>query len=129
MFRKYGPGKFNVLIDEYLYEVVLDTSWLEDECSYGEGDGWWGLIVNDADNLLNEVARLSKEAGEDLTDEEREYLSPNKYVGYIISEDSQGFVDVNAYSDKETLMSKWEGLKEEVEGQQEEEDESEVASE
>lgn len=43
-----GPGKFegchDLRLAEALYEVSLDTSWLDEDYGYGDGGGWFGRI-------------------------------------------------------------------------------------
>jgi hypothetical protein len=97
--RPYGPGKFTTILDQYVYQVSLDGGCDEEE-SFGDGQGWYGIMRNgrtifrDHDPLL-----------ETLNAAEQELLTSS--AGVILSEDSQGFVYVSYYEDKERLERKW----------------------
>ena len=41
--RAYGPGKFYTVLDSYAFGVTLDGGADEEE-SYPEGGGWYGLL-------------------------------------------------------------------------------------
>lgn len=97
--RPYGPGKFNTMLDAYVYQVSLDGGCDEEE-SFGDGQGWYGIMRNgrtifrDHDPLL-----------EALNTDEQELLTSS--AGVILSEDSQGFVYVRYYEDKDKLERTW----------------------
>ena len=97
--RPYGPGKFTTLLDQYVYSVSLDGGADEEE-SYGNGEGWYGLMRNGRTIFRDHDPML-----ETLTPEEQELLTGS--AGVILSEDSQGFVYVSYYDDAETLEAKW----------------------
>lgn len=97
--RPYGPGKFNTILDQYVYTVSLDGGADEEESS-GNGDGWYGImrhgytIFRDHDPML-----------ESLNEDEQEQLTSS--AGVILREDSQGFVYVTYYDTKEELEADW----------------------
>lgn len=97
--RPYGPGKFSTILDQYVYTVSLDGGADEEE-SYGDGGGWYGLMRNgrtifrDHDPLL-----------ETLNADEQELLTSS--AGVILQEDSNGFVYVTYYADADELESAW----------------------
>lgn len=98
--RPYGPGKFNTILDAYVYSVSLDggcDSEAGDVSEYGE---WYGLMRNG-----RTIFRDNDPFLEPLNDEEREHLTSS--AGVIIREDSQGFVFVNYFDSEENLDKKW----------------------
>lgn len=108
--RPYGPGKFNTILDQYVYTVSLDGGCDEEE-TYG--DSWYGIMRNgrtifrDHDPLL-----------ETLNAAEQEQLTSS--TGVIIYQDSQGFVYVDYYASKEALESAWAKIQEECADESEE---------
>jgi hypothetical protein len=117
--RPYGPGKFDTILDSYIYSVSLDGG-CDSECGdVGETGRWYGLmrhghtIFRDHDPFL-----------ETLNDAERELLTGG--AGVIISEDFCGFVSVD-YFDTETeldeMWAKIEAEQQELAEEQEQEEE------
>ena len=98
--RPYGPGKFNTILDSYVYSVSLDGGCDEESGSVEETGRWYGLmrhgqtIFRDHDPFL-----------ETLTSEEQEKLT--SCAGVILSEDSQGFVYVSYYDTDKQLDDAW----------------------
>ena len=96
--RPYGLGKFNTILDSYVYRVSLDGGC--DEESNSDAGIWYGIMRNgrtifrDHDPLL-----------EMLTPEEQEKLTSS--AGVILHEDSNGFVYVDYYATKEELETAW----------------------
>lgn len=97
--RPYGPGKFNTILDQYVYSVSLYGGADEEE-SYGDGSGWYGLmrhgrsIFRDHDPML-----------ETLNVDEQELLTSS--AGVILYEDSNGFVYVTYYDTDSQLDAAW----------------------
>ena len=96
--RSYGPGKFDTIVDSYVYSVSLDGGCDEE---LGDSDiGWYGLMRNgqtifrDHDPLL-----------ETLNEAEQELLTSS--AGVILSEDSQGFVGVDYFDTEAKLDKAW----------------------
>lgn len=102
--RPYGPGKFSTILDAYVYDVSCSGG-TEDEAGTTETGRWYGImrggrsIFKDHDPFL-----------ESLNDAERNQLE--SCAGVIISEDSQGFVDVDYYDTAEQLESAWAEIEE-----------------
>jgi len=100
--RSYGPGKFNTILDEYVYQVSLDGG-CDDEISDAEASAWFGLMRNgrtifkDHDPLL-----------ETLNEAEQEKLTSS--AGVILSEDSNGFVYVDYYKTEDELNAAWDRI-------------------
>ena len=97
--RPYGPGKFNTMLDAYVYQVSLDGGCDEEE-SLGDGQGWYGIMRNGRTIFRDHDPML-----ETLNTDEQELLTSS--AGVILSEDSQGFVYVSYYEDKDKLERKW----------------------
>ncbi len=98
--RSYGLGKFDTILDSYVYQVSLDGG-PDEECGDSSmGAGWFGLlrdgktIFRDHDPLL-----------ETLTEEEQETLT--SCAGVIISESSDGFVDCEYFDTDTELETAW----------------------
>jgi hypothetical protein len=98
--RPYGPGKFNTILDSYVYSVSLEGGCDEEEGSVSECGEWYGIMRNgrtifrDHDPLL-----------ETLNTAEQERLTSS--AGVILREDSQGFVTVDYYDPDESLELAW----------------------
>ena len=105
--RSYGPGKFSTIIDSYAYDASLDC--VEDQCGEADCGGWYGLLTaGDETGLLSMVPHGR------TTLSESQFLKSQ--AGCILFEDSQGFVDVTYYTDRDELLADWKVLSSEVEG-------------
>jgi len=95
--RPYGQGKFNTMLDAYVYEVSREGRTEEDCRMY---DSWCGImreglsIFKDHDPTCDE-----------LTDEEYQQLL--RCAGIIMTENSDGFVHVAYYDDQKSLETVW----------------------
>ncbi len=112
--RRAGPGKFEggTIVDSLLHVLSLDG--VDDEIGEADTTGWFGLVTwesGEVVTLLNEVAE--EEGEEPLNEAEVREYSPT--VGAVIGENSQGFVSVKWYDDKETLRQEWDAVVEEIE--------------
>jgi len=100
--RTYGPGKFNTILDSYVYQVSLDGG-CDDEIGSVDEGGWFGLMRNghtifkDHDPLL-----------ETLNEAEREKLTSS--AGVILSEDSNGFLSVDYFNTDAELDEAWDRI-------------------
>jgi hypothetical protein len=98
--RPYGPGKFNTILDSYVYSVSLDGGCDEEEGNVSESGEWYGVmrhgrtIFRDPDPLL-----------ETLNTAEQDKLTSS--AGVILREDSNGFVSVDYYDTDEALEVAW----------------------
>ncbi len=101
--RSYGPGKFNTILDSYVYSVSLDGGTDDELGSVSENGRWYGLmrhgrtIFRDHDPLL-----------ETLNETEQDMLT--SAAGVILTEDSQGFVYVEYFETTETLDAVWSAI-------------------
>ena len=107
MIRDYGPGKFDTILDSYVYDVSLDGG-CDDECgSVGESGRWYGLMRDGST-----VFRDHDPFCESLNDEERDLLSSS--AGVILTEDSYGFVWVYYIDNAKDLESDWQEIVDKV---------------
>jgi hypothetical protein len=102
--RPYGPGKFNTMLDAYIYKLSLNGC--DDETgSVDEIGEWYGLLKGiQVDGPFCDVA-----AAAELTDDEKQVLREHK-AGCIVAADSQGFVDVTYYATRKALDKSWRQL-------------------
>src|SRR5262245_13454359 len=100
MIRPYGPGKFDTVLDSYVYSVSLDGG-CDSECgSVDETGRWCGLMRHGSTIFRDHDPML-----ETLNSEEQEKLTG--CAGVILSEDSQGFVSVDYFETQAELDAAW----------------------
>jgi hypothetical protein len=103
--RSYGPGKFNTIVDSYVYQVSCDGGCDDERGSVNENGEWFGLmrhgstIFRDHDPLL-----------ETLNEAEAEQIKSS--AGVILREDSQGFVHVEYFNSADALDKAWQEIAE-----------------
>jgi hypothetical protein len=108
--RSYGPGKFNTMLDAYVYAVSLDGGCDAEEGDTNEYGRWYGLmrhgrtIFRDHDPML-----------ESLNEAEQEQLTG--CAGVIITEDAQGFVYVKYFDTNAQLNAEWREIEAEFSGE------------
>lgn len=103
MPRSYGPGKFSTILDSYVYELTLDGGADEEE-SYPEGGGWYGLVRVDS-ATRRRVVEIAREHGDDLTPEEEEELGRAQAV--ILFERSDGLVESEWFTSARKAEKAW----------------------
>jgi len=104
--RGYGPGKFYTILDGYVYTSTLDGG-PDDEVSYPEGEGWYGLVKftkSDAEALQ----RLANEESDNLTQEEIDQVRES--AGVILFERSDGIVEAEWYDSPRDLKNDWDSI-------------------
>lgn len=109
--RPYGHGKFHTLIDSYAYAVTLDGGADEEE-SYEEGGGWYGLlwIDDDSADTIRKNALDAEVLGEGLNRDEERLLDES--VAVIFFERSDGIVDADWFGNKQDAEAAWEEIQE-----------------
>jgi len=112
MIRPYGPGKFFTILDAYVYSVSLDGG--ADEETATVNGSWYGLMRHGQTIFKDHDPGL-----ESLNEEEREQLT--SAAGVIISENSDGFVQVSYFDEKEKLEASWAAIQAEYAATEEEE--------
>jgi len=117
--RSYGPGKFNTLLDSYVYGLTLDGG-ADEEVSLGDGNGWYGFVGLGHDEVESVRDSMEKD-GEPITTEEDELLESSPAV--ILFERSDGLVEANWFDDLDEAEKQWAAIEEDFEGDDEDEDE------
>lgn len=120
--RSYGPGKFYKLIDSYAYGITLDGA--DEEASYGEGNGWYGLLrLNKATrDSIHQAAHYEED---DLTEEESDLLSDS--VAIIFFERSDGIVEADWFDDMKKADKQWDEIEADTESDEDDEEEEDDA--
>ena len=104
--RSYGPGKFDTILDSYVYAVSLDGG-CDAECGGVQSGGWHGMMRH-GHSIFRDHAPFC----EPLNDAERNALQ--SCAGVIITEDSQGFVGVEYFDTMESLDDAWREIEQAV---------------
>lgn len=97
--RSYGPGQFDLHLDQFVYEITLHG--MCDECGSVDTIGWHAVVYapfNFGDYGIEN----------DLNAEELAFLA--SHTGCIIRQDSNGFVDIDYYESSEELESDWQAI-------------------
>jgi hypothetical protein len=118
--RLYGPGKFRTILDSYAYDLVGDGV-IDEETSYPEGGGWYGLIRID-EGVRDVIAERAEKDEEDLTEWELDWLKSHKAI--IFFERSDGIVEADWYKSLKTAETAWGEIEEQVGAAYEDEDET-----
>jgi len=122
--RSYGPGKYSKIIDSYAYDVAIDGA-LDEEESYPDGGGWYGLLLLDK-QARDAIRQAGHYAEDDLTKDEKNLLDDSAAV--IFFERSDGIVEVDWFENKQEALDAWTKIEEEFaepdEDEPEEDDEA-----
>jgi hypothetical protein len=118
--RRYGPGKFDTVLDSYVYVVSMDGT--DEELGEAETFGWYGLMYGGRD-LVDAVESEVEDADDELTDAEREQLAAAQ--GVLLHEDEHGFVGVTYFDTKDELRKEWQAVEDDYEDFLEESEEDE----
>ena len=98
--RLLGPGKFSAVVDQYVWQVSLDSGGCDEEVSHPDGMGWAGLFRNGRTVFQDNDPNLEK-----LTEMERELVQTAAII--ILQEDSQGFVTITYHTDEAEGEEEW----------------------
>jgi len=112
-----GPGKFSTNLDAYAYELTTDGG-ADEEASYGEGNGWYGLI------WINPSTRKSiqKIAADDVALDEDDDEVLNGSGAVILFERSDGIVEADWFDDQDKAEKAWAAILADTEGEEDDED-------
>lgn len=102
--RPYGPGKYETILDAVVDAAYGTLGHYTDTVGSVDELGHYTFIVAETtlwDELSSEVAKY-------LTAEELDYLRDK--VACIIHEDSQGFVSINYYTNREVAAKLWRAI-------------------
>lgn len=101
--RAYGPGKFNTILDSAVFNLAQDGV---DEELADQGYGWRGKIVVDTTNGWELGTDVDNNVPDPkLNPAEIEFL--NLQVGCILTETTDGHVDIEYFEDPEALQGRW----------------------
>ena len=116
--RLLGPGKFSAVVDQYVWQVSLDSGGCDEEVSHPDGMGWAGLFRNGRTVFQDNDPNLEK-----LTEMERELVQTAAII--ILQEDSQGFVTITYHTDEAEGEEEWSQIEADFpeDGEEEYEDE------
>ncbi len=119
--RRYGPGKFDTILDSYVYRLSLDGA--ESVGDVSEIGIVYSRVKLGPDAVKDIEAEIEREKDDPLTDEERELVKDS--FGAILTENDQGFVSVDYFDTEKEYNSDWKEIEEEVDSMYEEEEEEE----
>ena len=109
--RSYGPGKFHTILDSYAHEVAIDG--IDEEESYPDGGGWYGLLWLDESARDAVVDTAIDQYRDKLTSEETKLLNSAKAI--IFFERSDGIVEAKWFYNKKEAKEDWAKIQEEFE--------------
>jgi len=101
--RPYGPGKFSTILDEYVYQVSIESGCDDEESDEFSGE-WVGMMRHGRTIFRDHDPFLEK-----LNQAERDKLE--SCAGVILREDSNGFVYVTYYSTEAELDAAWNAIR------------------
>ena len=106
---KRAPGKFNDDLAAAIYAASLDGGPDEEVGSTMEAPGTWAGLMRDGRDLARalEANEADPQTRVGVTAEELEFLRREGSAGVIITERSDGFVDVAYYDDPAALEKDW----------------------
>lgn len=119
--RRYGPGKFNTILDSVIYEMIGDGMG-DESCGDVSEVGFYAEKISLGKDAVKEAERIGAE-DDGLTDEEVEMVRDS--VGAIMVENDQGFVTVDYYDNEKEFEKDWEEVQKDASPEDEEEEESE----
>jgi hypothetical protein len=118
--RKADLGKFEggLYIDQYAFDITLDG--VDDEIGDVSEQGiWYGKIYRGTETVYSLIKKRMDDDEDKMTPEEEEYLAD--VIGIIVSEDDQGFVNVDYYESDEDLKKDWDKIVDDMSEDDEEE--------
>lgn len=101
--RPYGPGKFDTILDAYVYSVSGDGGPDEQAGDSSDGPAWYGLMRNGRTIFRDHDPFL-----ETLNADEQKQLT--ECAGVIICEASSGSVEVTYYATADQLQAAWDQI-------------------
>jgi hypothetical protein len=105
-------GKFDSALDRAVYGVTLHGMVDDEVGSSSESPGLWAGMMTDGKGIAEAIVSLEESEG--VTPADYEYLETDGKAGVILTESSDGFVDVKYYAKKSDLDADWEECLEEL---------------
>lgn len=112
---KRGAGKFDSDLDAAIYSLSLDGG-PDEEASYGDGNGSYGLMRDGADiaKAIVDRRRFAPEEVEGVDADDLEFLRTTGKAGAIFYERSDGIVEVSYYQSKADMDRDWAKVEEDT---------------
>jgi hypothetical protein len=123
--RRYGPGKFNTILDSVIYGMIGDGMG-DESCGDVSEVGFAAEKISLGKDAVKEAERIAAE-DDGLTDEEVEMIEDS--VGAIMVENDQGFVTVDYYDDEKEFEKDWEEIQDDASPEDEDEEDEEAEEE
>lgn len=117
--RSYGPGKFHNVIDEYVYEIVMN-GFGDDSLSYEDAGGGYDLVTFDK-GTADTIRKFAEENDDELTEEEEDLIEETAAV--ILFTRSDGIIEATWFKSEQKAERTWAKLEEEFAGEEDEGDE------
>jgi hypothetical protein len=108
--RAYGHGKFNTLLDSYIYDCACDGTWGE-LAGDSETSGSYASVEL-GPHAVRLIREKAKSNGDKLNAAEEHKIRSS--YGAICREGSQGFVDCSYYRTKKAFKQAWDKVEEHV---------------
>lgn len=128
--RRYGPGKYNLIVDSYVHSTILEGMG-DESCGDVSEVGFAADSVLLGSDSLDEIERIAAEDKSGLrgglTDEERDLIKES--YGAIVVENDQGFVTVDYYDTQKEFDKDWAEVQDDADGEEEEGEEEEEEAE
>jgi hypothetical protein len=116
--RRYGPGKFNTILDSVIYQMIGEGMG-DESCGDVSEVGFYAEKIGLGPDAVKEAERIIDENGDGpLTDEERKMIEES--VGAIMAENDQGFVTVDYYDKEKEFDKDWAEVEDDASGEDEE---------
>jgi hypothetical protein len=109
--RSYGPGKFSTILDGYAFDVALDGG-IDEEESYPDGGGWYGLLLLDKSSR-EAIHQTAHYAEDDLTEGEDNLLADSAAI--LFFERSDGIVETDWFDTRKEALDEWADIQKEFE--------------
>jgi hypothetical protein len=120
--RRYGPGKFNTILDSIVHGMTMDGTC--ESCGDVSEVGFYANKVELGKDSVEHAEKIAKEYGDGpLTDDEMDRLEES--VGAIVVESEQGLVTVDYYDNEKEFEKDWAEVEDDASLDDEDEDEEE----
>lgn len=111
--RRYGPGKFDTIVDSYVYGLALEGHGSE---SVGDAQdfGHYESVLLGPEGLEAIEEIIERDQSDPLNADEKSLIRSS--YGAIVGEDSQGSVSVSYARTKKQLDAEWAKIEKAAEG-------------
>lgn len=119
--RSYGPGKFYDIVDQYVYEIVMN-GFGDESVSYEDAGGGYDL-VRFSDGTLDTIRKFAAEENDELTEDEEELIEETAAV--ILFTRSDGIVEADWFEDLKEAEKQWARIEEDFDAGEDEDGDAE----